>query len=162
MSLPSLPMIKPKEVILTDLDGGEHTYIISRLPAMDAREIISQYPVSAMPQIGDYKINVEMMQKMMRYVEVEKEGNKFRLATPELINNHCPDAILLIKLEIKMLDYNTNFFTGGRSLGFLQALKQKLPAILTSILTDSLVQFSQKVEQASKSSKKPTTSKKRS
>ena len=157
MALPTLPLIKPKEVTLTDLDGEEHTYIISRLPAMDAREVISQYPVSAMPHIGDYKVNVEMMRKLMRFVEVDKEGKKFRLATPDLINNHCPDAILLIKLEAKILDYNTNFFTGGRTLGFLQSLKQKLPAILTSILTDSLEQLSQKAEQASETSKKPTT-----
>ena len=50
-------LIKPKEITITDLDGDEKTFIISRLPATVGREVLAKYPVANAPKLGDYGVS---------------------------------------------------------------------------------------------------------
>lgn len=118
-----------------DIDGK--TYRLYKIPAVDAREIVAQYPMSAVPKIGDYKINETMMFKILSYVEVILEnGQSLRLKTKELINNHVPSWETLAKIEKEMITYNCSFFQDGRASTFLSGIAQNIPAKITKILTD--------------------------
>jgi len=132
-------MLKPKEVTVKDMDGNERTYTITRIPATYAREIVHQYPVSALPKLGDYVVNEAMMLKMMAYVHAHTaDGKTIALTTRALIDNHVPDWECLAKLELEMVNYNTSFFTSGKSLAFFESLTAKALALTSQILTDSL------------------------
>ncbi|MBD2779911.1 hypothetical protein [Xenorhabdus szentirmaii] len=127
-------LIKPKEIVITDADREEHTFIISRLPATVGREILAKYPLSNAPKIGDYDVSHEAMLKMLRYVAVERDGQEILLKTQTLIDNHVPDGEALIRLELEMLRYNTSFFGGDGSRGFLPFLLDKITGSLPSII----------------------------
>ena len=138
-------LLKPKEVTIADQDGVEHTYIISRLPATDGRELVTQYPVSAMPKVGDYKVNEALMLKLMGFVAVKLEdGKELALETRALVDNHTHDWEVLGKLEVAMMEYNVSFFGNGRGLTFLEAITRKAEAWITGTLIPSLQQSSQK------------------
>lgn len=136
-------MIDPKEI---EIDG--RTYIISKFPAIDGREIICKYGLSSLPKIGEYAINHEMMLKLFHYVAVKikvgAEDREQKLSTKELINNHVKSWESVMKIEMAMLEYNCTFFQDGRVSTFFEGIAQKLPPLITKILTDSLAQLSAK------------------
>ena len=130
-------MIEPKPVTVTDLNGTEKTYTISKLPATVGREVVATYPVSAMPKLGEYSVNEAVMLKMMSYVKAPlDDGGDIALTTKALIDNHCADWQVLAKLEMAMLEYNTSFFGRGKISGFLDDVAAKVPQLITQILTD--------------------------
>lgn len=137
------PLLQPQPITIADSDGVERTFLISKFPAIAGREIIAKYPLSALPKLGDYKVNEETMFKLMAYVAVKTDDGFIRLLTPELINNHVVDWEVLVKIEEKMLEYNTSFFTGGFVQGFTSMLVEKAAPILSLILTNSLRALSQ-------------------
>lgn len=120
-------LLKPKKITLQNMDGeNERTYILSRIPAIPCREIISKYPLSALPKIGDYTANEEIMLKLMTYVAVEpKVGEPIRLTTQALIHNHVDDFETLAKIEWAMLEYNSSFLRAGKASAFLSGYFQK-------------------------------------
>lgn len=132
-------LIKPEEVVIADRDGVEKTYIISRLPAIVGREVLARYPIANIPKLGDYAVGEEIMLKLMGYVAVPMDGgDALRLKTRALIDNHIPDGESLVKLELKMLEYNTSFFGQGRASSFLGSLiSTHLPSIFKTLM-DSL------------------------
>jgi hypothetical protein len=144
-------MIEPKEIELPDQSGKTHKFIISKFSAFDGREICTQYPLSALPKLGDYKANEEILQKMLGYVAVPMPNGAapLRLTTRELANNHLKDWELLAKLELALMQYNTSFFFEGRSSTFLRALAEKVHPFLSAILTTSLAQLSATTRQPS-------------
>lgn len=131
-------LIKPKEVHVKDLDGNLHTFIISRLPALHGREILAKYPVSNIPKLGEYNASVEAMRLLMSHVAVPLDGGDQRLTTQALIDNHVPDGEALLRLEFKMLEYNTSFFGNGGPSGFLEGLVKKHLPLIIQTLMDSL------------------------
>ena len=134
-------LIQPEEVTFEDMDGTPRTYVISKLPATLAREVITQYPISAAPKIGDYKRNEELMLKMFHYAGVPAigvNGQPLLFTTRALIDNHVPDFETLIRLEMAMLEKNCAFFKRGGASNFLKGLAEKVQALITSTLTDSL------------------------
>lgn len=136
-------LIKPEEVSVKDSDGIEKTFIISKLPAMVAREVIAKYPVANAPKIGEYKASEEAMLKMMAHVAVHIEGREpMRLNTRSLIDNHVTDGEQLLRLEMEMLRYNTSFFGRGGNSDFLGSIIRKYLPLITQTLTDSLQQSS--------------------
>lgn len=144
-------MIEPKTITVQNIDGKEKEFVISKVPATVGREIVATYPVSAMPKIGDYKVNEEIMLKMMNYVCVEnKEGHKTFLQTKALIDSHCDDWQVLAKLEIAMLEYNTSFFGNGKVSKLLNKFTSNLPQLISKTLMDLLEQLSEKEKQVSK------------
>jgi hypothetical protein len=140
-------MIQEKEIVLECADGSNKTYYLSKFNAIDGREIATQYPISAMPKIGDYKTNEELMFKIMRFVYVDINGNKQALSTEQMIKNHVPEFETLIKLELAMMEYNCSFFANGKVSAFFDALTKNVQALITSMLTDLLAQSSQKGKQ---------------
>lgn len=151
MNYPISKMIK-----LTD--GSEKEFIISKFDAVSGRKIVSQYPISGVPKLGDYDTNEALMLEMMTFVAIPgKDGtDPLRLSTRELVNNHVPEWETLAKLEWAMMEYNCSFFADGRVSGFLDDLMETLPQSILSMLTPLLDQLSAKNSQPSESSKRST------
>lgn len=139
-----------------EIDGKQ--FIISKFPAVAGREIITQYPLSGLPKIGEYKVNEAIMLKLMTYVGVPIASQQMplQLTTQALIDNHVGSWETLAKLEMAMLEYNCSFFTDGRVSTFLTDIALNIPAWITKILTPLLEQSSQAEKRPSKSSKKTT------
>lgn len=132
-------LIKPQNITIKDRDGGEHPFVISRLPATVGREILAKYPVANVPKLGDYGTSTEAMLLMMRYVGIERDdGSVLRLTTQALIDNHVPDGEALIRLELEMLKYNTSFFGLAGNSDFVGSLLQKYLPLVIKTVTDSL------------------------
>lgn len=147
-------LIKPQDVTVTDLDGEERTFIISRLPATVGREILAKYPVANAPKLGDYGVSSEAMRLMMKYVAIPREmGEPLCLTTQALIDNHVPDGQTLIKLEFEMLRYNCDFFGLGSNQDLAGSLIRKYLPLITSTLINSLPPSLQQALQAGPNSK---------
>lgn len=138
-------MLEPKEVPIKTQSGENRMYILSKFPAIQGREIIAKYPLSAMPKLGDYAVNEETMLKLMAFVAIPRDsGEPLRLSTKALVDNHVPDWETLARIEVAMMEYNVSFFGNGKGSTFLEAIAQKAQAFLSKTLTDSLVLSSQK------------------
>lgn len=158
-------MINPEIKQIKDSTGTMHDFVISTMPAIDGRYVLSQYPLSNMPKTGDYNVSKDAMLVMMRHVgKVMPSGETLKLTTEALINNHVPDAEALIRIEIEMLKKNTSFFQVGGASTFLDYLKEKMADSLPSIiktLTDSLQSSYPQDSQVTPNSKAQSVSKKR-
>lgn len=131
----SLELREPKEITIPDQNGNDRAYTISKFPAIAGREIVTQYPLTALPKVGEYSTNEALMLKLLGYVAVKtSKGTSERLRTRELIDNHVPDYETLMRLEGEMMAYNCSFFLNGRASTFLGALAQKVPPLITKIL----------------------------
>lgn len=138
-----------------EIDGK--VFVLSKFPAVAGREIVAKYPLSGMPKLGDYKVNEETMLKLMAYVGVTLDnGTVLPLSTRALVDNHVPSWETLAKLEWSMLEYNCSFFGNGRASTFFDGIAQKLPSMITSILTDLSLQLSAKSKQPSTNSEPST------
>ena len=114
------------EPIEKEIDGK--IFILSKFPAVAGREIIANYSLSAIPKIGDYAVNEQMMLKLMSYVGVVCKGmnEPLRLTTQALIDNHVGGWETLAKVEMSMLELNCSFFQNGLISKFLDDSAQKL------------------------------------
>lgn len=135
-------LIKPKTITLKNRDDEEKEFIISRLPATVCREIMAKYPLSNLPKVGEYAASEEAMLLLMKYVAVMKDDQEIRLTTKALVDNHVDDGILLGRLEIQMLEYNTGFFGLGGNQGFLDCLLQRFKPLIMQMLTQLSAQSS--------------------
>ena len=133
-------MIEPKEITLKTQKGDEKRYIISKFPAVAGREIITKYPVSNVPKLGDYQQSEDVMLKALSYTAVvTPDGAPLQLTTRALVDNHVPDWETLAKLEWAQLEYNVSFFGNGLSSGFLESISQKGVQWITKTLIPLLV-----------------------
>lgn len=140
-----MTLLEPKTVVVDDKE-----FVLSKFPAVEGREIISGYPLSGLPKIGDYPRNQEIMLKLMSYVAVlDAAGNHVRLATLAHVNKHTGNWETLVKLEGLMLEYNCSFLANGRVSSFFETAAQKIPAWITKILMDFSAQSSQKIKRRS-------------
>lgn len=130
-------LMQPK---LVEIDGKK--FKIHKLPALAGREIMSKYPTSALPKIGDYAVNEETMLKLMAFVTFPLGDGYHALESRELIDNNVPSWESLAKLEMAMIEYNCSFFQNGRVSNFLEDIVQNLPQLITQILTGSLGRLS--------------------
>lgn len=144
-------MIEPKEVEIDLPDGTKKTYVLSKFPAIQGREIVAKYPMSAMPKLGDYEVNEETMVKLMGFVGVPHGDGVLRLSTRALIDQHVKSWETLARIEVGMLEYNCSFFGNGRASTFFAGIAQKAQALITKTLTDLSHQSSPKGERRSKS-----------
>lgn len=141
-------MIEPKEVTIETQGGESRTYVLSKFPAIQGREIIAKYPLSAMPKLGDYAVNEETMLKLMAFVAVPQDGREpLKLTTRALVDNHVPDWETLARIEFSMMEYNVSFFGNGKGSTFLEAITLKAQQFLSKTLTDLSAQYSQKAKQ---------------
>lgn len=133
-------MIEPKEIPIKTQKGEEKRYIISKFPAVAGREIVSKYPLSNIPKIGEYQQSEEVMLKLMAYTAVVlPDGAPLQLTTRALVDNHVPDWETLAKLEWAELEYNVSFFGAGLNSGFLESISQKGVQWVTKTLMPLLV-----------------------
>lgn len=136
-------MIDPKEVTVTTQAGTERVYVVHKIPAVAAREIVTQYPISNIPKVGDYKLSEEMLLKLMSYVEaVGPDGQHTALKTRALVDNHVPDWETLMKLEKEMLEYNISFFAAWLNSDFFGTISQKATGWITKTLIPLLAALS--------------------
>jgi hypothetical protein len=129
-----MPLLEPKT--LEPMSGK--VFVVSKFPATVGREIILQYPTSAMPKIGDYATNEALMLKIMHYVGVVVDGRDEPLmfTTRQLIDNHVPDAETLMRLEWAMMSHNFAFFSNGKLSGILDQATNRFVQLITKTLTD--------------------------
>lgn len=127
--------LEPKEI---EIDGC--TFIISKFPAVEGREIFAKYTSSNMPKVGQYEASEAIMLKMMSYVQrVPADGSDpVRLQTKTLVNNHVPNWEVLAKLEWQMLKYNFSFFQNGKASDFLKNVGALARSEASKMLTDLL------------------------
>jgi hypothetical protein len=126
-------MLEPK-----DLDGTP--FVLSKFPAITGREILLQYPTSAMPKIGDYSTNEALMLKIMSYVGVRVDGKDepIMLTTRELVDNHVKSTEQLLKLEWAMMNHNFAFFSNGSLSGILDRVATQATGLIQKTLTELL------------------------
>lgn len=151
-------LIKPKEVVIKDMDGAEHTYMLSRLPYPVGRKVAAMYPVSNMPKVGSYAQSEEVMRDMFKYIHVVLEGGRTQaLSTLALIENHVPDTTTGLKLEAAMLAYNFDFFgQGGLSVFLKRLLETHLPSIIKTVIPLLPPSLVQELQAGAKSSESAT------
>lgn len=138
-------MIEPQEIHV----NGK-TFLIGKYPAIAGREIIANYPLTALPKIGDYPANQRAMYKLMNYVYITVEnGSTIALSTPELVDKYTGDWETLVKVEWESLRYNCSFFQNGKVSDFLKDFAQNLEGWISKILTVSLAQLSPTEKQPS-------------
>ena len=127
-------LLEPKEL---DSMSGK-TFVVSKFPATVGREIILQYPTSAMPKLGDYATNEALMLKIMTYVGVIVDGRDepLMLTTRQLIDNHVPDAETLMRIEWAMMSHNFAFFKNGKLSGILDQTANRFVQLIQKTLTD--------------------------
>lgn len=144
-------MIEPKEIEV-QTESGPRTFVLSKFPAIAGREIITQYPTTALPKIGDYKTNEALMLKVMAHVSaVTEAGDRILLSSRALVDNHVPDFEALMRIEWAMMEYNCSFFRNGA----LSSLAERAPAVLSRLVSQMLTDLSQ---QSSVKGSPPSTS----
>lgn len=137
-------MIEPKELSLTDQSGRVRNFKISKFPAVAGREIVTKYPVSNIPKIGEYQVSEEIMLKAMAYVVVvTADSPEIPLTTRALVDNHVGDWETLAKLEWAILEYNVSFFGSGLNSASFESISRKAVQWITQTLTDLLAASSQ-------------------
>lgn len=139
--------LSPKDVEIELPDGSVEIYVIHKFPATVGREICTQYPLSAVPKIGEYARNHELAEQIFQYVAKPGKGangEKLMLRTTALINSHVPDFETMIKIEFAMMEYNCSFFARGKASSYLEILLAKAQVLVTKTLTDFLQQSSKK------------------
>lgn len=153
------PFLREEPFPVANPDTGEiSTYILSNFDAVEGRRIVSQYPMTGLPKVGNYEENEKLMLRLMSYVAVVTvDGRKLRLSTMELINNHVPHFEMLAKIEMKMMEKNCSFFRDGRSLDFLDNIAQIFSRQILEMLTLSSERSSEQEKQPSTNSEPSTT-----
>lgn len=137
-----MPLIEPKEFKTKDMKGRERTYLISKIPASYSKEIVLQYPTSALPKIGDPAVHMRITFMMMEYVGIPRnnsEGNPVEpliLTTRELCDNHIPDLRTWMAIEREIARYNWDFFLPEDLSDFWGRLKTLLVAWSLETSTD--------------------------
>lgn len=115
-------MIKPHEITLKTLDGKDKNFIIHRFDCITGREILTQYPITGAPKLGQYDDNKKLMLKLLSFVKVvASDGSQLKLDSETLITNHVPDTETLVRIELEMFKYNYSFFQSG---GVFEVLTQ--------------------------------------
>lgn len=133
-----MDLIKPKEVTITNGDGEVKTFIISKFPAVESREIFFKTVMSNLPKLGEYGVSEEIMLKAMHYVAVIKsDGKQERLVTKALVNNHVQDFESLTQLEGELGEYNYRFLRDGKILTFFEQVVQIFTKKISEILMGS-------------------------
>ena len=132
-------MIEPKEI---EIDNQK--FIISKFPAIAGREIICNYPTSAIPKFGDYKTNEEMMLKIISYSAVIEEvvdngkiieTRQVRLDNRNKIDSYIKNWEILIKLEKEIMFYNCSFFRDGKLSTLINNLKKQMEPKIIKMLS---------------------------
>lgn len=127
--------LQPSEIEIESQSGEVLKFVISKFPAVDGREIVTQYPVTAAPKVGEYKSNEALMLRVMEYCAIVTENGPLVLSTKALINSHVQDYETLMKLEYAAMEYNCSFLRAGKLSNYLGLVGEKFNGLITEILT---------------------------
>lgn len=142
-----------------EIDGKVFT--LHKFTVRAGREIMSQYPLSAIPKLGDYTVNETLALKIMNFVAVKTDaGTMIPLTTWDLIDNHVPSWEAQFKIELAMVEYNFHFFQQGGVSTLLEGFTQMLPQWIAKILTQWSQLSSQTEKPLSENSRSGTRLKK--
>lgn len=143
----------PTEIKIEDQDGVVKTFVISKVPATVGIELVILMPQGAIPKIGEYAVFEKCMYKLLSYTGVVIEGREapLLLTTRALVDNHCNDWEVQMRLVYEMIKYNVGFFKNGRAYDFWQRFAPKLQSLNFQTLMDSLGQLSAAGKQRSES-----------
>ena len=146
-------LLEKKEIEIHDKN-----FIISKFPALDGYEIVTQLALTAIPKMAEFAQHKAMFIKMLAYVGVNNAGSvePLQLTTEALINNHCGDWETMVQLGYAIYEYNVSFLADGRVSSFFGEVAANIPAWTTKILALWSEQSSPAVKPPSKSSKKVT------
>lgn len=155
----ALPLLFPETVEIECQDGTKKTFTIGKFPAIAGRELVTMYPLTAVPKVGNYQANMDVVRKLMHYVEVPAEVDAMgtavrppiRLTSDALIDNHVPDFECLYRLEFALIQKNFSFFQNGKGRSLLESLGQNSMAKITNVLTQWLPQLLERAKQQSTS-----------
>ena len=142
------------------IDGK--VFILHKFTTRAGREIMTQYPISAVPKLGEYTKNEELTLKMMNFVCVKSDPNDIQLVTWDLIDNHVPSWETQIKIEGAMIEYNFSFFQQGGISTLLDGFTEMLPQWIIKMSTLLSEQSLQAEKQPLESLRTTTRSKKAS
>ena len=130
-------LLNPTPLEVEGKDGVKRNYLLGDVPYLpDGREIASQFITTAVPKIGDYKLNEALSRKMFKYIAAVVDGSDpIILTTDALINNHVPDFITGIKLEEAMLERCLGFSVAGKLREYQGTWKNKGAGFLIKTLS---------------------------
>jgi hypothetical protein len=137
-----MDLLDPKAITLTDGEGRERPFLLSKMPAFEGLEIMARYPTSlamtAVPRLGDWAVVQDLQLKILKYVAVEINGKPMRLTTQALIDNHVGDWECLARLLLEEVRYNNSFFRNGTiSDFFAEVMRTSLAKIQETLLRSS-------------------------
>lgn len=157
-AVPSL--LQAKEIVITDGEGRERKFFISKMPAVQGLEIMARYPASlvssAIPKIDNWPIVHDLQMKIMSFVAVEINGAPVVLSTQALIDNHTGDWECYAKLLVAEVEYNNRFFRQGIISNFFSDAAKKAWAKISETFIQSSAQLSTQSSQSSGSSEQST------
>ncbi len=131
-------MLEPKEIEIETAHDGVKKYVLHKFDCIEGRRILTQYPLTGAPKIGDYGENEKLMTTVLAYVAIRlNDGTTQKLTTRLLITNHVPDTDTLLKLEYEMFKYNFSFFREGDVFEVLKVFLAQIKPAVTQTLMDS-------------------------
>ena len=136
--------LQPTQIAITAQDGTELQFFISKFPATVGRRIVTQYPITGAPRVGDYDANVLLMHMMLGFTAAVTDAGPVVLSTEALIDNHTRDYETLMRLEYAMMEYNCSFLRAGKLSNYLELVTGKFNGLITEILTRYSQQSSEK------------------
>ena len=143
-----MSLIKPLDITISDIDGIERNYRISRFPAVVGLEIIAKVPSNILTLSKQLPNLKELVLQMCKYIAVDvptDDGgtHEITLSTQALIDNHVPDGQTLLRLLFELMRHNTSFF-GRADQSILDYLMGRLAALYPKVIP-MLTQLSQQL-----------------
>lgn len=147
-------LVNEKEVVIEGANGTQKTFYISTIPYLSGgRDFCLNFLPSLAPKVGDYLTNERLARVMYKHIDVvDQNGNRIRLSTDALVNNHIDSFLMGARLEEAMLEHNMGFSVAGKISGFLQMFKSTIEQYLSKILTASAQQSSTPAPQPTENS----------
>ena len=143
-----MSLIKPLDITITDIDGIDRHYRISRFPAVVGLEIIAKVPSNIATLSKQLPYLKELVLQMCKYIAVDAPTDdggthEITLSTQALIDNHVPDGQTLLRLLFELIRHNTSFF--GRADQSIQEFLKGRLAVLYPKIIPMLTQLSQQL-----------------
>ena len=133
-------LLKPKTIKVKTLDNEDLEVTISRLPATDWDDLISNFVAGQIPKLDNILNKKENRQKMMSFCEIDNK----RLINDDVTNALIPDGVTLKKIQWELFDYNTGFLGNGDKSLILSRVREMIMNTFTKTLNQAMQQLFQK------------------
>lgn len=121
-------LIQEKEVSIETQSGEPAVFFIGKFPADPGLELAVEVGCIAAELAANRADPAKICQtinKSLSYSEaVTKDGNRVRLTTQALRDNHIPDWEAKLALFVEIAKYNISFFQTGRPSSYLNSMMQ--------------------------------------